>query len=154
MAASLSLPNAKTLHDPHHIVNKRETKNYANYTQILHLTLHFADLSFVTKCIVCVSNPAQTIHKTLHCNHKTLHGGGDERCFVQGLVRCCVGFSAALCRVWLSAQLSRVRCVVVQGSAQGLVRIFVEFSVAFLSVFADTPLKNPTILSHFSAIRH
>ena len=49
-------------------VIKREQKNSANYTQILHLILHLADLPCVTECIVCVSNYTQTIHKTLHCN--------------------------------------------------------------------------------------
>ena len=52
----------------YHITRAR--KNYANYTQTLHSTFHFADLSRVAKCIVCASNYTQTIHKTLHW---TLH---------------------------------------------------------------------------------
>ena len=38
-------------------------KNSANYTQILHSTLHLTDFPRVTECIVCVPNPAQTLHK-------------------------------------------------------------------------------------------
>ena len=45
---------------------KGKTKNYTNYTQTLHLTLHFSDFPCVAKCIVCASNYTQTIHKTLH----------------------------------------------------------------------------------------
>ena len=45
---------------------KGKTKNYTNYTQTLHLTLHSFDFPYVTKCIVCASNYTQTIHKTLH----------------------------------------------------------------------------------------
>ena len=45
-------------------------KNSANYTQTLHSTLHLTDFPRVTECIVCVPNPAQTLHKpymaTLH----------------------------------------------------------------------------------------
>ena len=64
----------------YHITRAR--KNYANYTQTLHLTLHFADSLRLTKCRVCASNPTQTLHKpctklytaTLHSpSHKTLH---------------------------------------------------------------------------------
>ena len=53
--------------------NKRgKEKNYTNYTQTLHLTLHSADLPRVTKCIVCASNYTPTIHKT---QHWTQHNG-------------------------------------------------------------------------------
>ena len=37
-------------------------KNYANYTQTLHLTLHPSDFLRITKCIVCAANPTQTLH--------------------------------------------------------------------------------------------
>ena len=53
-------------------INKRGKKNYTNYTQTLHLTLHSADFPRVTKCIVCASNYTPTIHKTLHW---TQHNG-------------------------------------------------------------------------------
>ena len=45
----------------YHITRAR--KNYANYTQTPHLTLHSADFPNVAKCIVCASNYTQTIHK-------------------------------------------------------------------------------------------
>ena len=48
----------------YHITRAR--KNYANYTQTLHLTLHLSDLPRVTKCIVWGENPTQTIHWTIH----------------------------------------------------------------------------------------
>ena len=61
---------------------KKLCKLYTNPTQ----TLHSSDFPFVTECIVCVPNPAQTLHKpymaTLHktpqrtCTrtlHRTLH---------------------------------------------------------------------------------
>ena len=48
----------------YHITRAR--KNYANYTQTLHLTLHLSDFPCVTKCIVCGANPTQTIHWTIH----------------------------------------------------------------------------------------
>ena len=41
-------------------------KNYANYTQTLHLAIHLSDLPFVTKCIVYALNYTQTIHWTIH----------------------------------------------------------------------------------------
>ena len=44
----------------YHITRAR--KNYANYTQTLHLTMHLFDFPFVTKCIVCAPNYTQTIH--------------------------------------------------------------------------------------------
>ena len=44
----------------YHITRAR--KNYANYTQTPHLTLHLSDFPLVTKCIVCGANPTQTIH--------------------------------------------------------------------------------------------
>ena len=47
--------------------------NYTNYTQTLHLTLHYTDLPRVTKCIVCASNYTQTIHKLYIEAFKTLH---------------------------------------------------------------------------------
>ena len=37
-------------------------KNYANYTQTLHLMPHLSDSPRVTKCIVCAANPTQTLH--------------------------------------------------------------------------------------------
>ena len=52
----------------YHITRAR--KNYANYTQTLHSTLHSADLPRVTKCIVWGANYTQTIHKTIHCNER------------------------------------------------------------------------------------
>ena len=42
---------------------KGKEKNYTNYTQIATQTLHLSDFPCVTKCIVCASNYAQTIHK-------------------------------------------------------------------------------------------
>ena len=48
----------------YHITRAR--KNYANYTQTLHLTLHPSDLQHVTMCIVWGANPTQTIHWTIH----------------------------------------------------------------------------------------
>ena len=48
----------------YHITRAR--KNYANYTQTLHLTLHLSDFPCVTKCIVGDANPTQTIHWTIH----------------------------------------------------------------------------------------
>ena len=50
---------------------KGKQKNYTNYTQTLHLTLHPSDSPCVAKCIVCASNYTQTIHKT---QHWTQHG--------------------------------------------------------------------------------
>ena len=47
-------------------VNKRGNKKlYKLYTNPT-LTLHSVDLPCVTECIVCASNYAPTIHKTLH----------------------------------------------------------------------------------------
>ena len=66
-------------------INKGGRKNYANYTQTLHLILHLADFPRVTKCIVYAPNYTQTIHKLyielyiemfkpLHCDDaQTLH---------------------------------------------------------------------------------
>ena len=59
----------------------RARKNYTNYTQTLHLTLHLSDLPCVTKCIVCASNYTQTLHllyikpytTTVHRDVETLH---------------------------------------------------------------------------------
>ena len=48
----------------YHITRAR--KNYANYTQTLHLTLYLSDFLRVTKCMVCAANPTQTIHWTIH----------------------------------------------------------------------------------------
>ena len=48
----------------YHITRAR--KNYANYTQTLHLTLHPSDFPHVTMCIVWGANPTQTIHWTIH----------------------------------------------------------------------------------------
>ena len=48
----------------YHITRVR--KNYANYTQTLHLMPHLSDSPRVTKCIVCAANPTQTLHWTLH----------------------------------------------------------------------------------------
>ena len=48
----------------YHITRAR--KNYANYTQTLHLTMYLSDFPCVTKCIVCDANPTQTIHWTIH----------------------------------------------------------------------------------------
>ena len=48
-------------------------KNYANYTQTLHLALHLSDLPSVTKCIVYVLNYTQTIHKLYIETFQTLH---------------------------------------------------------------------------------
>ena len=42
---------------------KGKEKNYTNYTQIATQTLHLSDFPRVTKCKVCASNYAQTIHK-------------------------------------------------------------------------------------------
>ena len=42
---------------------KGKQKNYTNYTQTLHSTLHSTDFPRVAKCIVCASNYTQTIHK-------------------------------------------------------------------------------------------
>ena len=48
----------------YHITRAR--KNYANYTQTLHLTSHSSDFPHVTKCIVWGANPTQTLHWTIH----------------------------------------------------------------------------------------
>ena len=44
-------------------IKKEKQKNTANYTQTLHPTLHRADSPSVAKCIVCIPNYTQTIHK-------------------------------------------------------------------------------------------
>ena len=44
-------------------IKKGKQKNTANYTQTLHSILHRADSPSVAKCIVCVPNYTQTIHK-------------------------------------------------------------------------------------------
>ena len=48
----------------YHITRAR--KNYANYTQTLHSTIHPSDLPHVTMCIVWGANPTQTLHWTIH----------------------------------------------------------------------------------------
>ena len=55
----------------YHITRAR--KNYANYTQTLHLTPHLSDLPRVTKCIVYALNYTQTIHKLYIETFQTLH---------------------------------------------------------------------------------
>ena len=52
---------------------KGKQKNYTNYTQTLHSTLHSADFPCVAKCIVCASNYTQTIHKLYIEAFQTLH---------------------------------------------------------------------------------
>ena len=48
-------------------------KNYANYTQNLHLTLYPSDFPRVTKCIVYALNYTQTIHKLYIETFQTRH---------------------------------------------------------------------------------
>ena len=73
----------------YHITRAR--KNYANYTQTLHSTIHPSDLPHVTMCIVWGANPTQTLHWTIHwvvsnptqklytkAYTATLHGNGTQ----------------------------------------------------------------------------
>ena len=50
-----------------------KAKNYANYTQTLHLTPRFSDFQRITKCIVYALNYTQTIHKLYIEAFRTLH---------------------------------------------------------------------------------
>ena len=59
---------------------KGKQKNYTNYTQTLHSTLHSTDFPRVAKCIVCASNYTQTIHKPYIEAFKTLHSERFKPC--------------------------------------------------------------------------
>ena len=146
-------------------VNKRGNKKTL---QTIHKTLHFAlhrtDSPCVTKCIVCVSNSAQTIHKpyieafqTLHCERsqnytrsgtQTIHFVFEHESREWNLEReWSESYVTFVTNVTNVSNVTNVKQEMVIGG-DALRHSCAPFRHSF------PPPQNPTILSQFSAIRH
>ena len=139
---------------------KGKQKNYTNYTHPLHLTLHSADFPRFKTCIVCASNYTQTIHKPYIEAFKTLHSERSQNYTRSGTQTLHFVFEHEsrewnLEREWSKSYVTFVTNVTNVTNVSNVRNVKQEMAIGGDATrHSCKPQKNPTILSHFSAIRH